>query len=132
MKILNVFFCASLFVIAGCANRPETIHASFVSYEKFSHLDCASLSLEMNNTKSELDKYCKLQNSKANGDAVGVFLLGIPFSKLSGDYEGEIARLKGQVEAIETAQIKNECNKTTDNSTFQSTEDSITQKPTSE
>lgn len=132
MKNLIVCFSASLLVMAGCANRPETIHASYVSHEKFTHLDCSSLSLEMNNTKSELDKYCKLQNSKANGDAVGVFLLGIPFSKLSGDYEGEIARLKGQVEAIETAQIKKECNKTADNSTSQSSENSITQKPTSE
>ena len=63
----------------------------------------------MTDTRSELDKFSKLQDEKATGDAVGVFLLGIPFSKLSGDHEGDVARLKGEVEAIETAQIKNKC-----------------------
>jgi hypothetical protein len=43
---------------------------------------------------------------------------------LSGDYEGEIARLKGQVEAIETAQVKNGCNKTVEIPASQSSEDS--------
>jgi hypothetical protein len=63
----------------------------------------------MTDTRVELDKFSKLQDEKATGDAVGVFLLGIPFSKLSGDHEGDVARLKGEVEAIETAQIKNKC-----------------------
>lgn len=31
------------------------------------------------------------------------------FSKLSGDHEGEVARLKGEVEAIETARVKSRC-----------------------
>ena len=34
-------------------------------------------------------------------------MLGIPFSKLSGDVEGDVAQLKG--EAIEAAQIKKSC-----------------------
>lgn len=55
MKSLVMVFAAVLLVIAGCANRPESIHASYVSHEKFTHLDCLSLSLEMNNTKSELE-----------------------------------------------------------------------------
>jgi hypothetical protein len=48
-------------------------------------------------------------DNKATGDAVGVFLLGIPFSKLSGDFEGEIAQLKGELEALDTAQVKAKC-----------------------
>lgn len=95
--------------LAACANRPESIRASFVSHEKFTHLECAGLTTKMVNTRADLDKFSKMQDSKATGDAVGVFLLGIPFSKLSGDHEGDVARLKGEVEAIETAQIKNKC-----------------------
>jgi DNA-binding Xre family transcriptional regulator len=30
-------------------------------------------------------------------------------SKLTGDHEADVARLKGEVEAIETAQIKAKC-----------------------
>lgn len=105
-------FTLAVFVtlaLAGCANRPESIRASFVSHEKFIHLNCAELATRMADTRAELEKYSKLQDSKANGDAFGVFLLGIPFSKLSGDHEGDVARLKGEIEAIDTAQIKNKC-----------------------
>lgn len=65
----------------------------------------------MQRTEAEaaLQRICDKQNSKANGDAVGVFLIGVPFSQLSGDYAGEVARCKGEVEAINTAQIVNKC-----------------------
>lgn len=63
----------------------------------------------MSDTRAELDKYSKLQDGKATGDAWGVFLLGVPFSKLSGDHEGDVARLKGEIEAIDTAQVIGKC-----------------------
>jgi len=63
----------------------------------------------MGDSRAELDKYSKLQDSKANLDAATVFLVLIPASKLSGDHEGDVARLKGEVEAIETAQVKGKC-----------------------
>lgn len=109
----NFLFASVTIAIAlsGCANRPETIRASFVSHEKFGTLDCTELNAKMTDTRAELDKYSKLQDSKATGDAWGVFLLGVPFSKLSGDHEGDVARLKGEVEAIDTAQIKASCKK---------------------
>lgn len=95
--------------VVGCANRPESIAASYISHEKYSSLNCAQLATRMSDTRSELDKFSKMQDSKANGDAFGVFLLGIPFSKLSGDHQGDVARLKGEVQAIDTAQIKANC-----------------------
>ncbi len=94
------------FFLAACATRPESIHASYVSHERYMDLDCDGLAVKMSDTRADLTKFSKMQDSKATGDAWGVFLLGIPFSKLSGDVEGDVARLKGEVEAIETAQIK--------------------------
>jgi hypothetical protein len=96
-------------VLAACANRPETIRASFVSHEKYAALDCSQLTTKMADSRTELEKVSKMQDSKATGDAWGVFFLGIPFSKLSGDHEGDVAKLKGEVEAIDTAQIKAKC-----------------------
>ena len=109
MKKLHVLLVTAAFLLVACANRPESIRASHVSFEKYVDMDCNALIAKMSDTRSDLDKFSKLQDSKANGDAVGVFLLGIPFSKLSGDHEGDVARLKGEVEAIETAQIKVKC-----------------------
>ncbi len=114
--LLAVAATASL---VACANRPESIHASYVSYEKFMDSECAGLSSMLADTRSELDKFSELQNSKATGDAIGVFLLGVPFSKLSGDHEADVARLKGEVEAIETAQVKKRCKGNTASQTVQ-------------
>lgn len=94
---------------AGCANRPESIHASYVSHEKFAPLSCQQLFEKQSQVRADLDQVSRLQDSKANADAVGVFLLGIPFSKLSGDHEADVARLKGELEALDTALAKAGC-----------------------
>ena len=100
---------AAAAMLGGCANRPESIRASYVAHDKFMHLDCAAVQQRLAQVRSLLASTSRLQDDKANADAVGVFLLGIPFSKLSGDHEGEVARLKGEVEAVETAQVKMNC-----------------------
>jgi hypothetical protein len=50
-----------------------------------------------------------MQDSKANLDAATVFFVLIPASKLSGDHAGDVAKFKGEIEAIETALIKTNC-----------------------
>ena len=100
---------AVIAIAAGCATRPESISASYVSHEKYADGDCAMLTTQISDARAELAKVSEEQNSKANVDAWGVFLLGIPFSKLSGDKEADVARWKGEVAAIETAQIKAKC-----------------------
>lgn len=108
-RISLAFAVAAISLLSACANRPESIHASYVSHEKYTQLTCAELASKKGDVRAELDKYSRLQDSKANTDAVGVFFLALPFSKLSGDHEGDVARLKGEVEAIDTAQVKNRC-----------------------
>ena len=96
-------------VTSGCATRPESISASFISHEKYMGKDCTSLTLDMSNARSELAKYSSMQDSKANLDAATVFFVLIPASKLSGDHAGDVAKFKGEIEAIETALIKTNC-----------------------
>ena len=93
----------------GCANRPESIASSYISHERYIDGSCAVLNTQMSDARANLAKFSEMQNSKATGDAWGVFLLAVPFSKLSGDSEADVAKYKGIVEAIETAQIKNKC-----------------------
>ena len=105
------FFLASatLLLVSACASRPEAISASYVSHEKYMDNDCTQLATKMTDARAELAKVSAMQDSKANGDAVGVFLVLIPVSKLTGDHAGDVARWKGEVEAIDTAQIKMKC-----------------------
>lgn len=94
---------------SACATRPESISASYVSHEKYVAGDCARLATQMSDARAELVKVSAQQDSKANWDAAGVFFIFLPISKLSGDHAGDVAKWKGEVEAIETAQIKNKC-----------------------
>lgn len=67
------------------------------------------LSTNMSDARAQLVKFSSMQDSKANMDAATVFFVLIPASKLSGDHAGDVAKYKGEVEAIETAQIKKSC-----------------------
>ena len=71
--------------------------------------DCPQLSTSMTDARAQLAKFSSMQDTKANLDAATVFLVLIPVSKLSGDSAGDVAKYKGEVEAIETAQIKKSC-----------------------
>ena len=75
---------AACLALVACANRPESIHASYVSHERFMDLECPALAKLLEDTRADLANLSHAQNEKANADAAGVFLLGIPFSKLSG------------------------------------------------
>lgn len=101
--------------VTGCATRPESISASFVSHEKYMGQTCSQLTDNMADARAKLADYSKQQDTKANLDAATVFLVLIPASKLSGDHAGDVAKYKGEVEAIETAQIKSSCKKIASN-----------------
>jgi hypothetical protein len=107
-KALLIIAISMMF--SACASRPSSISASYVSHEKYLYDDCDRLATQRTEAWANLSKVSEMQNSKANGDAAGVLFLGIPFSALTGDYAGEVARCKGEIEAIETAQKINKCN----------------------
>jgi len=98
-------------VISACATRPESISASFVSHEKYAGKDCTTLAIDMSTARSELAKFSSMQDAKATMDAATVFFVLVPVSKLSGDHAGDVAKWKGEVEAVETALVKAGCKK---------------------
>jgi hypothetical protein len=68
--------------LAACATPPDRIKASG------SGGTCTAADLE------RLEDLYALQSKAATGDALGVLMIGVPLG--SGDYEPEIARLKGR------------------------------------
>ena len=65
---------------------------------------CQPLAQELVKEQSILASLSKQQNQAATGDALGVFLLGVPASStFGGDKEGQVAVSKGKVNAIESA-----------------------------
>lgn len=77
--------------LAGCATPPERI-AGVPNAGPCTTSDKQRLALLSNQ-----------QSKAATGDALGVFLIGVPVSSLSGnDHEAEIAILKGRCGAPKT------------------------------
>ena len=73
---------------------------------EYSRMTCRQLAVEETEITSELNSLSAQQNS----DALGVFLLGIPWSSMSGnDKEALIAVAKGRLDAIDSVQARKGC-----------------------
>lgn len=109
MKRVLVVLVAGL-ALAGCAKRPNAIAASSVPVETYLSLDCQQIARDLAAERQTLEAMARQQNSAANADAIGVFMIGVPVASLTnGDNEGGIALSKGKIQSLEAAQIRNKC-----------------------
>lgn len=110
MKRTTLAALLALTMSAGCAKRPDAITPMSLPTTAFVNLDCTQLAAEHQKTTAALATVSKSQNSAATGDAVGVFLIGVPMSSLGGgDQEGQVALHKGEIVAIEAVQKNKSC-----------------------
>lgn len=108
MKILlSVAVAAAL---TSCAKRPDAIVPVDIPMAAYSNLDCSGLTRELITERAKLSAVSKQQHDAATGDAVGVFLVGLPMSStFGGDKEGEVAVAKGKVVSIENTMKAKGC-----------------------
>ena len=96
--------------VAGCAKRPDAIAPAAIPMEAYTGLSCPQLAQAHANEKTRLAALAAAQDSAATGDAVGVFLIGVPASSaFGGDKEGEVAVSKGKILAMESAALRKNC-----------------------
>ena len=97
-------------ILAGCAKSPESIAPAYISELAYSGWQCSQMAGETARLNAALAT-ASAQLEKARGnDLVGVILIGLPVSSLSGDnIAPEIARLKGEQEAIRKAMMSKRC-----------------------
>lgn len=102
-------------LLAGCATAGRDVTAAYVSPVQFSNLDCdqlrgemARLSGRVNQLTGRLDEAAS--NDKALVVAGGLFFFPALFA-LGGtkQQEAELSRLKGEYEAIQTANTHKKC-----------------------
>lgn len=78
--------------------------------ETYAGLECDQLNESLITERNTLATLSSAQNSAANADAIGVFLVGVPVASLTdGDKEGLIAVAKGKIQALETAKLRKGC-----------------------
>jgi hypothetical protein len=101
-------FAASF--ISGCAQKPENISAIAVSGDPYRGYSCSNLRSEKLKITQELERVSADQRKAADGDALGVFLLGLPISSMSGnDKEATIAVAKGRVQELDRKLLQKRC-----------------------
>jgi hypothetical protein len=114
MKLKGVFYIALAgLLVTACAKGPDAIAPANIPLAAYTGSSCSNLSKELVTEKATLEAVESAQRSAATGDAVGVFLLGIPLaSATGGDKEGDVAVSKGKVQSIELAMKSKGCRTT--------------------
>lgn len=114
--------CGAL-VVSGCAKKSNEIGASYVSPLAFQSHSCAQLRAEAMRLSTRVSSATGEQNRKAQNDAVATGVALVLFWPaaffIKGDQgtAAELARLKGEMDAIEKASIARGCGITFQKST---------------
>ena len=104
-----VFAVVLVALLAACAPRASDVEAAYVSPQKYMGDDwtCEKLIDEATYVGEALIRASGNQDEAANRDAWTVFLIGVPVS--GGGNQSEVARLKGEQEALRVAIRDKDC-----------------------
>jgi len=107
----KVMMLALALALSACAKRPDAIVPADIPMAAYTNLSCEQLAQEYLKEQTSLTAVSKQQHDAANGDAFGVFLIGVPMSStFGGDKQGQVAVAKGKVQAIQSAMMSKGCN----------------------
>lgn len=88
--------------LAGCAQGPDSIAPAAMPGGMYDGLSCQQAAAEYHNVSQTLAALEGRQRGAVAGDAVGVLLIGVPVSSLTGgDKAGLIALEKGKKLGLE-------------------------------
>jgi hypothetical protein len=100
MRSISIVIMMTL-TVGACAKSPDAIVPVSMA-GAYDDVSCKKASTILAQERSTLATLSAQQESAVTGDAVGVFLLGVPMSSVSGqDVEGSIAASKGKILALE-------------------------------
>jgi hypothetical protein len=106
---------AGAVLLAACAKDANQVGATYVSPVLYDSYTCPQLAEEAQRVSSRAAQSSGVQDQKATNDKVAmgvglvVFWPALLFTKGNDENTAELARLKGQMEAIEQASIKKRC-----------------------
>ena len=102
-------------MVAGCASGSGDIAPAYVSPLQYTSYSCPQLREEATRISSRAAQAIGAQDQKASNDAAatGVALVlfwpALFFIKGDGASAAEVSRLKGEMEAIESASVRKRC-----------------------
>lgn len=108
MRLVALAACAV--AVAGCAANPDDIAAADIGPNPYTGFGCSQLRTEQTRLEQEIANLSADQRQARTGDTIGVILIGVPVSTLSGnDNETDIAVARGRLQAVEQQQTARRC-----------------------
>ena len=103
--ILLVILSAS-----ACAKTPESIAPSYISDQTYQDWTCEQLVREQASLERAYTNVAAQQKKARSNDVVGILLIGLPVSSLSGDNVApQVADIKGREEAVRLTITRKGC-----------------------
>jgi hypothetical protein len=115
MRVSVIAAVAAACVVGACAKGSNEISASYVSPYQYDSYTCPQLADEGQRVSRRAGEVAGVQDQKATGDAVAttvgviVFWPALFFLKGNDQQTAELARLRGELEAIEQVSIRKKC-----------------------
>lgn len=115
MKKLVLATCmVSQLGLVACASKSDNISAAYVSPLQYQGYNCNQIRSELARVSRRVNEVAGVQDSQASKDSVALgvgMVLFWPalFFMIGKDKEEELARLKGEYEALEQAAIQKDC-----------------------
>lgn len=117
MKKTTSFLLLASVVLNGCAASSKNIQSQYVSPLVYKDYDCDQVSQEMMRIHRRVSEVSGKQDSQATKDAVAlgvglVIFWPALFFMIGDDQKDELARLKGEYDALEQTAIAKKCSYT--------------------
>lgn len=94
----------------ACAKKPESIAPAYISDQTYQNWTCEQLVREQASLERAYTNVSAQQKKARKNDVVGVILIGLPVSSLSGDnVAAQVADVKGRQEAVRLTINKKGC-----------------------
>ena len=101
---------AATTLLAACATAPGSVRPTMVSDDTYRNAPCDRLTSERSRIDGAYADAAHAQTRTRQVDFVGLLLVGLPISTLTGhSHTKEIGLLKGQREAVERAYAAGGC-----------------------
>lgn len=116
MKFVTTFLAVFASVsIVGCSSSPKNIDSIYVSSAVYNSYDCEQIDIEYARVRRKVAEVIGHQGGEAGKDAVamgvGLVLFWPALFFLAGgnDQKEQLGRLKGELEALESAAVEKKC-----------------------
>ena len=102
-------------VVSGCAKGSSSISASYVNPVMYQSFDCEQIKAEAMRLSIKASELAGTQDQKAKNDAVAMgvglvlFWPALFFIKGNDERAGELARVRGEMDAVQQASIQKSC-----------------------